>query len=181
MKKRYKIMITIAILIIVAIAGIGIYQLVVEKGKKYEVEEIKQYNYFVLKQNSKYGVIDRQGNTVITPEYSEIKIPNPEKPVFVCYQGENTKLLNEKKEEIASNYSNIQPIQLENIVSDLIYEKSVLKYSKDGKYGLINLEGKEIVKPIYDEINSLPYKEGELLVKQNEKYGVINMKGNILI
>lgn len=181
MKKRYKIMITIAILIIVAIAGIGIYQLVVEKGKKYEVEEIKQYNYFVLKQNSQYGVIDRQGNTIITPEYSEIKIPNPEKPVFVCYQGENTKLLNEKKEEIASNYSNIQPIQLENIVSDLIYEKSILKYSKDGKYGLINLEGKEIVKPIYDEINSLPYKEGELLVKQNEKYGVINMKGNSLI
>lgn len=174
-------MIVIAIVIIVAIAGIGIYQLVLERGKDYEIEQIKQYNYFVLKQNNQYGVIDRQGNTIITPEYNEIKIPNPEKAVFVCYQGESTKILNEKKEEITTNYSNIQPIQLENIIGDLIYEKSVLKYSKDGKYGLINFEGKEITKPIYDEINSLPYKEGELLVKQNDKYGVINIKGNTII
>ncbi len=174
-------MIVIAIVIMLAIAGIGIYQFVLEKGKDYEVEQIKQHNYFVLKQNNQYGVIDRQGNIIITPEYSQIKIPNPEKAVFVCYQGENTKVLNEKKEELVTNYSNIQPIQLENIVGDLIYEKSVLKYSKDGKYGLISLEGKEITKPIYDEMNSLPYKEGELLVKQNDKYGVINMKGNRLI
>lgn len=174
-------MIIIAILSVVAIAGVGIYQLVLEKGKSYEVEQIKQYNYFVLKQNEQYGVIDRQGNTIVAPEYSGVKIPNPEKAVFICYQGENTKILNEKNEEIATNYFNIQPIQLENIVGDLIYEKSVLKYSKEGKYGLISLEGKEITKPIYDEINSLPYKEGELLVKQDDKYGVINMKGNRLI
>ena len=58
-----------------------------------------------------------------------------------------------------------------------MYEKSVLKYSKDGKYGIINFNGKKITSPIYDEIDTLQFKEGELLVKKDNKYGVINIKG----
>lgn len=181
MKKRNIIIITIIILILVAIASSVIYHIMIENGKKYEIETVKQYNYFILKKDDLYGVIDQKGNTVITPKYSEIKIPNPEKGIFVCYQGDNTQILNEAKEEILAQYNNVQPIRLKNIASDLMYEKSVMKYEKDGKYGLIGLEGKEITKAIYDEIDSLPYKEGELLVKQNEKYGVINIKGNKLI
>lgn len=181
MKKRYIVIITIAILIIVAIASALIYNIVIENGKSYEIEQVKQYNYFILKQNNLYGVIDKEGNVIITPEYSEIKIPNPEKGIFVCYQGGNTKVFNEKKEPILSQYNDVQPIRLKNIASDLMYEKTVLKYAKDGKYGLISLDGKEVTEPIYDEIDSLPYKEGELLVKQNEKYGVINIKGNKLV
>lgn len=181
MKKRYIIIITIVILILVILGTAIIYKNIVEKSKNYEIEQVKQYNYFVLKQNDLYGVIDRKGNIIIAPEYSEIKIPNPEKGLFVCYQGDNTKVLNEQKEEILTQYNNVQPIRLKNMTSDLMYEKSVLKYDKDGKYGLVNLEGKNVAKPIYDEIDSLPYKEGELLVKQNEKYGVINRLGNKMI
>lgn len=181
MKKRYMIIMVIAILIIITIASLAIYNITRGNGKSYEIEQVKQYNYFVLKQNELYGVIDKKGNTIITPEYSEIKIPNPEKGVFVCYQGDTTKVLNERKEEILTQYSEIEPIRLKNIASDLMYEKSVLKYAKDGKYGLVDFEGKEITKPIYDEIDSLAYKEGELSVKQNEKYGVINIKGNKLV
>lgn len=178
MKKKYVWIIVIIILILVGIASIGIYNRMVDQSKNYEIEQVKQYNYFVLKQENVYGVIDKKGNTIIPPEYNEIKIPNPEKAVFVCYQGEETKIFNERKEQILGEYNKVQPIRLKNISSDLMYEKSVLKYEKDGKYGLITFEGKEIAKPIYDEIDSLPYKEGELLVKQNEKCGVINIKGN---
>lgn len=181
MKKKYMILIAVIIVILIAATTLAVHHIMLEKGKTYEIEQIKQYNYFVLKQNDFYGVIDKKGNIIIKPEYSEVKIPNPEKGVFVCYQEENTKILNERKEEILEQYNDVQPIRLKNIVSDLMYEKSVLKYEKDGKYGLISLEGKEITKPIYDEIDSLPYKEGELLVKQEEKYGVINIKGNNLI
>lgn len=181
MKKKYVILIVVAILIAIAIGTFIIYHINQESGKSYEIEQVKQYNYFLLKQGEQYGVIDRAGNTIIDAKYSEIKIPNPEKAVFACYQGETTKILNEKNEEILSQYTNIEPIRLKNIVSDLMYEKSVLKYQKDGKYGLISFDGKEITKPIYDEIDSLSYKEGELLVKQDEKYGVINIKGNKII
>ena len=178
MKKKYVVIIGIILFILVALVSIGIYNMIEEKSNKYEIEPIKQYNYFVLKQDKVYGVIDKKGNIIIPPEYSEIKIPNPEKAVFVCYQGEEIKIFNEKKEPILGEYNKAQPIRLKNISSDLMYEKSVLKYEKDGKYGLITFEGKEIAKPIYDEIDSLSYKEGELLVKQNEKYGVITIKGN---
>lgn len=153
----------------------------ITNNRNYEVEKVKQYNYFILKKDELYGIIDRKGNMVVVPQYTDIKIPNPEKGVFVCYQGDSTKVLNEKGEEILTQYSDVQPIQLKNIISDLMYEKNVLKYSQDGKYGLVNLQGKKITKPIYDEIDSLPYKEGELIVRENEKYGVINMKGNQII
>ena len=177
MKKRNIIIIIIVAIILIIIASVGIYKIIEEQGKNYEIEKIKQYNYFLLKQDNQYGIIDKKGNIIIEPKYSEIQTPNPEKAVFVCYEKEDTKVLNERKEEILTDYSNVQPIRLKNISSDLMYEKSILRYEKEGKYGLISLEGKEIAKPIYDEIEGLPYKEGELLVKQNDKYGVINSKG----
>lgn len=179
MKKRYAIIIVIVIL--VALASFIIYNMTVGNRKNYEIEQVKEYNYFILKQNDLYGVMDKKGNTIIAPEYSEIIIPNPQKAVFVCHQGDAIKILNEQKEEILTQYNNVQPIRLQNITSDLMYEKSILKYEKDEKYGLVDFEGKTITKPIYDEIDSLPYKEGELLVKQNEKYGVINIVGTKII
>lgn len=179
MKKKYVTI--IAILIFIAIASIIIYNISTKNNKTNKIEEVKQYNYFVLKQNDLYGVMDKEGNTIIAPEYNEIKIPNPEKGIFICYLEDTTKIFNEKKEQIMTKYNDVQPIRLKNIASDLMYEKSILKYSKDGKYGLVNFEEKTITKPIYDEIDSLPYKEGELLVKQNEKYGVINIGGNKIL
>ena len=181
MKKRYIALIIVIVLIIIAVASGIAYYMIIENGKNYEIEKIENYNYFVLKEKDLYGVIDRQGNILIEPEYNEIIIPNPEKAVFITYKEDEIKVLNNLNEQILGQYSNITPIRFKNISSDLMYEKSVLKYEKDGKYGLINLEGKVISEPIYDEIDSLQFKEGELLVKQNDKYGVINIKGNILI
>ncbi len=181
MKKRKIIITVILVIIILLVIGGGSYYFILEKGKDYAIEEINEYHYFVVKQGETFGVIDEKGNTIVNSNYQKVEIPNPEKPVFICYQGEQTKVFNEKGEEILIKYNKVQPIQLKNISSDLIFEKSVLKYEKDGKYGILNLEGKEITKAIYEQIDSLPYKEGELLVKQNEKYGVINIKGNVLV
>ena len=127
--------ITIIILILIAIASVITYNIVIENGKNYEIEQVKQYNYFILKQNDLYGVIDRKGDVIITPEYSEIKIANPEKGVFICYQGGNTKILNEKKEEILTQYSDVQPIRLKNIASDyrIYYNKYDPKWEHPGE------------------------------------------------
>ena len=61
------------------------------------------------------------------------------------------------------------------------YEKNVLKYQENGKFGLIDLKGNVITKAIYDPIDGLSNKEGELLIYENGKYGVINTKGAELI
>jgi len=181
MKKSYIIGIVILILVAIILASIFIYNMVIEEGKKYEVAEIKQYNYLVLKENNKFGVIDRKGNTIIDASFDDLKIPNPEMAVFVCFEEENIKILNEKKDELFKEYGKVEPIRLKNIASDLVYEKTVLKYEKDGKYGLISFDGKKISDAIYESIESLSYKEGELLAKKDGKYGVINIKGNTLV
>lgn len=181
MKRKFIIRnIIIAVLLIAIIVGVA-YYFIRENGRKYEIAQVEKYNYFVLKQEVASGVIDRNGNKIIEAEYDDVKIPNPEKAVFICYKDDEVKVFNENKEEILSQYQKVEPIRLKNIASNLMYEKSVLTYLEDGKYGLINFEGKKITKPIYDAIDSLPYKEGELLVKQNDRYGVINIKGNKLI
>lgn len=181
MKRRFRIWVSIIVIIAVVAISLIAYYLIKVNGRKYEIAKIEQYNYFILKKNNNYGVIDKSGNIIIEPSYTEIKIPNPEKAVFVCYQGEDIVILDNQKQEIMAQYEKVEPIRLKNIASDLMYEKTVLKYLENGKYGLIDLSGKKVTNAIYEELDSLPYKEGELLVKQDGKYGVINIKGNKLV
>lgn len=180
--KKKNIAIIILILIIIGIlAGIVIVKRVNKENREYKIEEISEYNYFVIKENNKYGVIDKQGNIIIEPNYDNIKIPNPNKAVFCCYEEEKIKILNDKSEEIFTQYESVEPLRLKSVLSDLMYEKSVLKYKENGKYGIIDFQGKKITKAIYDEIDTLQYKEGELIVKKDNKYGVINIKGTTLV
>lgn len=181
MKKKNIIILVIILIAIIVISVSFITRKIQKENRRYETETITEYKYFVVKEENKYGVIDVQGNKIIETQYENVKIPNPEKAVFICYEENNTKILNDKNEEIFTQYENIEPLRLKNISSDLMYEKSVLKYSKDEKYGIIDLNGKIITKPIYEEIDTLQFKEGELLVKKDGKYGVINIKGTTLV
>ena len=183
MKKKYIIILVIVILIAIAIGGWFIYRQLVKDGREYEIMTIdeKDYEYFIARQGENYGVLNRNGDIVINAEYTNVIIPNPTKPVFICYEGENTKVLNQNNETIYTEYSNIEPIRLKNIASELMYEKNILTYEQDGKTGLISIDGEILTDPIYESIEGLPYKEGELLVRLEGKYGVINNKGNDLV
>ncbi len=181
MKKRNIVILVLILLVIVFIAIFCGIKKIEENKKEYQIEKISEYNYFVIKENDKYGVIDKLGNKVIGSNYDNVIIPNPTQSVFFCYEGKNLKILNNKNEEILKGYDSVEPLRLTNVSSDLMYEKSVLKYSKDGKYGIINFQGKKITSAIYDSIETLQFKEGELLVKKDNKYGVINIKGAELV
>lgn len=185
-KVKSKVLIIVAILIIAIIAGVAV--ILNNSGSKYELEKVEKYSYFKLYKNEKYGVIDAEGNIIIQPEYTVINIPNPSKPIFFCYYdydsttGEyKTKALNEKNEEIFTEYEQVLPLICEESTSDIPFEKSVLQYKENGKYGVMDFNGKKITKSIYEEIKSLEYKEGTLLVKQEGKYGLINMKGKQIV
>lgn len=184
MKNKKLIILIITIIIIAITIGILTYlktKNTQEDNKQYEIETITQYKYFVVKEGNKYGVIDTKGNKIIETKYEDVKIPNPEKEIFICYENTKTTILNEKGEKILTQYENIEPLRLKNVSSDLMYEKSILKYCKNEKYGIIDFNGKQITKPIYEEIDTLQFKEGELLVKKEGKYGVINIKGATLV
>ena len=154
----------------------------------YNLEEVNQINYRVISENNKFGVINNKGDVLVSPLYDEIDIPNPSKPVFICmnnYNQEknqyNIKVLNDKSEQILYQYFIVEAIKINPTISNIPYEKSVLKIKQNEKYGLIDFDGNVIVEPEYEEIDSFNYKEGLLLVKNNGKYGVINIDGEEVI
>ena len=171
------IIILLILVIIVGIGGFFILKNVEQSKKEYSVTKVENYNYFPVRQNEKYGVIDHQGKVIIEAKYDEIAIPNPEKDLFICYQNNQPIALNSNSEQILTDYEMVQPIRLKDVVSDLMYEKSVLTYMKNEKYGLIDVEGNKITENKYESIEALPSQEGKLLVKQNGKIGIINING----
>lgn len=188
MKNVKKIVITLIVIVIIiaTIVGVVIYKNV--NDKEYELEKVDKYSYFRLYKNEKYGVIDSQGNVLIEPIYDVINIPNPSKGVFICYYAYNdmngqytTKVLNEKNEEIFKEFEQVLPLLCEESTSNIPFEKSVLIYKQNEKYGIIDFAGNKITKAIYDSIESMQYREGTLIVQQESKYGAINIKGKEIV
>ena len=186
MKKKIIVVLSIIILIISIISIIKYNK---NKSKfNYTIEQISEVNYFLLMQNNKYGVINKNGDIVVDPIYDVVEIPNASKPVFICKgnydqnSGEyNIQVFNDKKAPILYQYYTVEAIKLNNVESNGNYEKSVLKYKSDNKYGLIDFSGNKITDAIYDSIEGFNYREGILLVKKSDKYGIINIKGASII
>ena len=188
MNKKKVILLVGIIVIIIAIATFLTIYFSNRAKYIYEIEKVTDINYNIIKENNRYGVIDREGNVLVEPNYDVIQIPNPSKPVFVCMsnystetQEYETKVLNDKKEQILTGYETVQAIPAETTADGIPFEKTVLKYKKDGKYGLISIEGKEITKPEYEDISAVKYKEGLLQVKKDGKTGIININGKEVI
>lgn len=184
MKK--KTLLKIFIIVLVVIFLFYILKLYASKKsedtkKEYQIAEVSSYKYFVIKEDDRFGVIDDKGNKIIEAKYDDVKIPNPEQAVFVCYQDSNTKVFNDKNQEILTEFNKVEPLELKDVSSDLMYEKSVLKYFDNGKYGIIDFSGKKLTKAIYDDIDTLQAKEGNLLVKIDNKCGIININGAEII
>lgn len=184
-KRKWILVAIVCILLLAIIIGIMIIH---DQDVSYTIEEIGEYQYFKLYENGKYGVIDKEGKIVIEPNYDMVQIPNPSKAIFICadsYDQETgeykTKVYNEKTEELFSKYEQVKALAFKEATTEVPFEKSVLAYRKDGKYGILDFSGKEITKAIYDSIESLLYKEGCLVVSQNGKYGIINIKGKQII
>lgn len=186
MKKKVIVVLSIIILII------GIISIIKYNKNKSKfsntIEQISEVNYFLLMQNNKYGVINKNGDIVVDPIYDVVEIPNASKPVFICKgnydqnSGEyNIQVFNDKEEPILYQYYTVEAIKLNNVESNGNYEKSVLKYKSDNKYGLIDFSGNKITDAIYDSIEGFNYREGILLVKKSDKYGIINIKGASII
>lgn len=172
-----KIVITIILVILIVALAIFVASKIKESKVNYDITEVTSYNYFKYEKDGRFGIIDKEGNTIIEAKYDNIVIPNLEKDLFICYEQNNSFVFNSSNNRILEQYDEIQQIELKNIVSVFRYEKSVLKYKKDGKYGLCDFEGKEITKNLYDTIENLQGTEGKFLVSKDGKYGVINANG----
>ena len=187
MKKSKWVILSIILILILIVGFISIY-LWKKSDSSYEIEKVTEIKYNLINENKKYGVIDETGKIVIEPKYDIIQIPNPSKPVFICMHDYNinlqqyeTEVFDNKGNKIFTEYDSVQALPTESTWDGIPFEKSVLKYKRNNKYGLITLENKVIIEPIYDSIKAINYKEGMLLVEKDKKYGAINIKGKIII
>jgi len=186
-KLNMKKVFAVIIAIIVIVMFIFIVKGMLTKDK--DQSKITSTDYFVSFQNNKWGVIDSKGETIIDPSYGEmIVIPNSKNDVFICTYDVNystgdykTKVLNKKNEEIFTNYEKVEAIANKDENNNLWYEDNVLRVKKDGKYGIINLSGKELTNIEYDEIIAMDGIRNSLKVKKDGKYGVIDNEGKELI
>lgn len=186
-KLNLKKVFAVIIALVVVIMFIFVIRNILTKGK--ETGKISSETYFVVYKDNKWGVINSSGNIVIDPSYEEmIIIPNNKKDVFLCTYDVNyetgeykTKALNSKNEEIYKDFEQIEAIANSNDSNIIWYEENVLKVKKDGKYGLLNQQGKEILKTEYEDIQALKGIKNSLKVKKDGKYGIVNDEGKTIV
>ena len=175
--------------VIIAIVVIIMFIFIIKNVLKEREEITKEHEYFALYANNKWGVINQEGKEVITPSYREmVIIPNKEKDVFICTYNINeetgtyqTKALNSQNEEILTEYEQIEVLENIDANNNVWYEENILRIKLNGKYGLIDLRGKELLQPEYDEITVLQGIENSIIIKKDGKVGLVNDNGSIIV
>lgn len=181
-----KVLAAIIVLVVLIMIIITVTKLV---NNETITTKVDTTNYFSSYSAGKWGVINNFGQTVIEPTYDEmIIVPNKEEPVFICIYDVNdetgeykTKAINNNNEEILGKYDKIEPIDNYDSKQNVWYEGNILRAIKDGKYGLINFKGEEILSFEYDSIVSLKGVISNILIKKGDKVGLVNEKGQSII
>ncbi len=189
-KPKLNIKKVISVIIVIAVIVMAIISITKILGNHTKAEEKTVANkYFAVYTNEKWGVINSKGEIIIKPEYEEaIIIPNNAKDIFLCTYDVDytqntykTKVINSKAEEILNGYETIKAIENYDSSNNLWYADDVLLVSKDGKYGLIDFKGKELLKCEYETIEALKGVEKSFLTKKDGKYGLADNIGSILL
>lgn len=183
-KKVLAVIIALAVIIMVIV---GISKLISGEGKT--DSKTVANAYFAVYTNNKWGVINSKGEKVIKPEYDEaIVIPDSTKDIFICTYDVNyadgsykSKVINSKNEEIVTGYDTIQALENYDSNNNLWYENDVLLVSKEGKYGLVDFKGKQLLNCEYNSIEALKGVEKSILVSKDGKYGLVDNIGSVII
>lgn len=182
-----KVIATVVAIIVVIMFFVSIKKLLSNPKKTKEISTIE--TYFPAYTNEKWGVINKDGQLIIDATYDEmITIPDNNKDLFICtydvdYENEtfSTKVLNKENNEILTNYNHVQAIENTD-GSDIWYEPNILKFEQEGKYGLIDFDGKLILNAEYDNIYALEGIQKNIVIEKNGQKGLVNTSmGEVII
>ena len=184
-KKVVAVLLTFAIIIGLIV---GIVQILNADKNSMEGKNI-ELHYFSMFSNGNWGIINSSGDVILEPANAEmVVVPNKAKAVFICTYDVNyedgtykTKAVNAQNEQLFTEYNNVYAIQNHDQNNNIWFEENTLKVQKDGKFGLINLEGKELLPCEYDSITTIAGVKNSLILKQNNKVGLVNNNGTIIV
>ena len=174
-----KVIATIIALIVIVMVIISVVALFRNQEQPVVEEAVEYFSYHV---DDKWGVINSKGEVVIDATYDEmIVIPDSTKDIFIYnydvnYENEtyNTRVINSKGEELFTNYTKVEALDNYTTTEDVWYDKDSLRFERDGKYGLIDFSGNEILAPEYDDIYTLKGIERSIILEKDGKYGLYN-------
>ena len=183
-KKIFAVFVAVAVIAMCVV----VIKYLLNKGDKSGGSISSVNNYYVSYKDNKWGVINSKGDSIIDPSYQElIVIPNSKKDVFLCTYDVNydtaeykTKALNKNNQEIFEEYDQVEPMPKNNGDDEDLYEENVIKVMKDGKYGIIDLDGKEIIPTQYKSIKVFGENDIKGYIVENEdgKVGLVDTTNN---
>lgn len=184
LKKVFAVIITIVVIVMFII---GIKNLL--KKENTTTEYFTEIEYFTVFENGKWGVINSKGETVINAEYNDmIVIPDSKRDVFICTYEVNyndgtykTKVVNSNNAELYTTYNSVETLSNYDKNNEVWNEENVLKVEKDGKFGLINLDGTDILACTYDKIDTLKGVKNSIIVEKDGTVGLVNNRGEKII
>lgn len=188
-KLNVKKVVATVIALVVIVMVIASIILTLDKKNKAQLLNGGILEYFSAYVNSKWGVINSKGEQLSNISYDDmIIIPDSSKNVFIAsydvdYKNgtSKTKAINEKNETLFKNYENVNAILNYNSIDEVWYNSDVLTFEKDGKYGLIDFSGNQVLSPEYDEVSSLKGILKTLVIKKDGKCGLFNTSSKTIV
>lgn len=182
-----KVIATVVAFIVIIMFIFSLKNLLTKPKIKEEISTIS--TYYSAYKDGKWGVIDNNGNVIIDLNYDEmVVVPDKSTDLFIVTYDTNyddgsykTKVLDKTGKEILSGFEKVQAIENYNN-NEVWYESDILKYQKDGKCGLIDFSGKEIVPADYEKIYAIPGIQKSIIVEKDGLRGLVsNTLGEIII
>ena len=137
---------------------------------------------FVVKEKGKYGMFNAKGECMIQPEYDEVKYADQHQ-IFI--KGNEKGYLMKHKQTL------IKGITIKDKITNWIKQNSDSKSinyfifeDKNGKNGLLDIEGNVLISPQYESM--APYYNissgttDYLVVQHNSLYGVISLSNEVI-
>ena len=183
-----KVVITVIVFIMIIAAIVGLVKFFKYLGSKKDTKNVA-ISYVSVFRDGKFGIINSKGEEIIKAEYDNILIvPDPTQDVFLYNENLNlanktytSGVINKQGKKLFTEYDRVDALQSIDSNVNVIYSTKVLKFHKDGKYGLINFSGTVLVDAIYDDIECLPKTTNVLVTVKNSKKGLIDAAGSVII
>ena len=126
--------------------------------------------YIVKDDNQKYGIVDYSDNVILQCEYDKVNQVYGNDLYVVIKSGKQILVGKDGNEVLSLNQN------YDEITSVLKTKDAGVIVKKGKKYGVINLNGENVIEFNYDELKET--KSGIFIFKKNGKYGIIDLDNN---
>lgn len=127
-----------------------------------------------------YGLIDQTGKYILPLEYKSIDVVDANVASVRTHDGNKLFYNIQTGESISMDqYDYVRYID-DGIVSVFYGSLSSYGTPESGKYGLVSIEGEELVEAKYDHMGS-EISDGLIVAGQNGKQGIINTNGEVIV